>query len=51
MIVPTIVGELFYDYPEAIRNTMALSSRLSFEMDDLGYEFPRYPVPYGDSIQ
>jgi error-prone DNA polymerase len=44
------MAELFYDYPEAIRNTMALSSRLSFEMDDLGYEFPRYPVPDGESM-
>jgi error-prone DNA polymerase len=37
--------ELFYDCREAIENTAFLSSRLAFEMDDLGYEFPRYPVP------
>jgi error-prone DNA polymerase len=42
--------ELFYDYPEAIHNTVALSSRLAFEMDDLGYEFPRYSVPDGETM-
>ena len=27
------------------RNTAELSSRLEFTLEDLGYEFPRYPVP------
>ena len=34
---------IFFDYPEAIRNTRALSERLEFTLDDLGYQFPRYP--------
>jgi error-prone DNA polymerase len=42
--------EIFYDHPEAIQNTVALSSRLTFEMDDLGYEFPRYQVPDGETM-
>lgn len=42
--------ELFYDYPEAISNTRALSSRLQFEMANLGYEFPAYPVPEGETM-
>jgi error-prone DNA polymerase len=42
--------ELFYDYPEAIQNTTVLSSRLAFEMDDLGYEFPRYQVSDGETM-
>ena len=37
--------QLFYDYPEAIANTKELSSRLQYEMNDLGYQFPAYPVP------
>ncbi len=41
---------LFRDYPEAIANTGVLSSRLEFELDDLGYEFPRYSVPEGESM-
>jgi error-prone DNA polymerase len=38
---------LFADLPEAIANTELLSSRLEFSLNDLGYEFPKYPVPDG----
>jgi error-prone DNA polymerase len=41
---------LFHDLPEAIENTLLLSQRLDFELDNLGYEFPRYPVPDGDTM-
>ena len=41
---------LFADLPEAITNTFDLSSRLGFTLDDLGYEFPRYPVPEGETM-
>ena len=34
----------------AIENTCDLSSRLKFELNDLGYEFPRYPVPDGETM-
>jgi len=39
---------LFRDVSHAIENGVELSSRLMFALDDLGYEFPRYPVPEGD---
>ena len=42
--------QLFYDYPNAISNTRELSSRLQFEMTGLGYEFPAYPVPDGQTM-
>jgi len=42
--------ELFADLPEAIANTLELSSRLEFSLNNLGYEFPRYPVPEGETI-
>ncbi len=45
------MGTLFRDLPEAIAETRELSNRLRFEMNDLGYEFPRYPVPDGDTMQ
>jgi error-prone DNA polymerase len=48
---PREMQELFRDLPEAITNTMELSSRLSYEMRDLGYRFPSYPVPDGDTMQ
>ena len=42
--------QLFADLPEAIANTGELSSRLEFTLNDLGYEFPRYPVPAGETM-
>ncbi len=41
---------LFQDVPEAIGNTGVLSDRLTFQMNDMGYEFPRYPIPEGDDM-
>lgn len=41
---------LFRDIPEATEHTIELSSRLKFELSDLGYEFPRYPVPNGETM-
>jgi error-prone DNA polymerase len=41
---------LFADIPDAIANTHELSSRLSFRLNDLGYEFPHYPVPAGETM-
>ncbi len=40
----------FSDLPQAIANSVALSERLEFELRDLGYEFPRYPVPEGETM-
>jgi len=36
--------------PGAVAETLELSSRLRFQLDDLGYEFPRYPVPDGETM-
>jgi error-prone DNA polymerase len=47
---PQEMQQLFADLPEAIRNTLELSSRLEFTLNDLGYEFPRYPVPEGETM-
>jgi error-prone DNA polymerase len=41
---------LFRDYPEALANTHQLSQRLDFTLAQLGYEFPRYPVPPGETM-
>ncbi len=48
---PREMRQLFRDLPEAIDNTLELSARLTFQMNDLGYRFPDYPVPEGDSMQ
>ena len=42
--------QLFSDLPEAIGNTSELSARLDYTLDALGYEFPRYPVPDGETM-
>jgi error-prone DNA polymerase len=47
---PEEMQALFADLPEAIDNTVELSSRLEFTLEDLGYEFPKYPVPEGESM-
>jgi error-prone DNA polymerase len=41
---------IFRDIPEAIANTRILSGRLDFKLNDLGYEFPQYPVPDGETM-
>jgi error-prone DNA polymerase len=44
------MGEIFRDLPEAIDNTSRLAERLTFSLENLGYEFPDYPVPAGHSM-
>ena len=44
------MSRLFSDLPEAIANTRELSDRLQFTLADLGYQFPRYPVPPGETM-
>ena len=41
---------IFADLPEAIENTSRLAERLTFSLENLGYEFPDYPVPAGHSM-
>jgi error-prone DNA polymerase len=41
------MAQLFSDLPESIAHTTELSSRLEFTLENLGYRFPRYPVPDG----
>jgi error-prone DNA polymerase len=44
------MSALFSDIPEAIANTRIVSDRLAFTLDHLGYEFPHYPVPEGETM-
>jgi error-prone DNA polymerase len=46
---PEQMAALFADLPEAIANTAELASRLQYTMRDLGYQFPSYPTPNGES--
>jgi len=46
----TEMAALFRDIPGAIENTLHISQRLQFELNDLGYKFPRYPIPDDESM-
>jgi error-prone DNA polymerase len=47
---PAEMNLLFADLPQAIANTVEISSRLQFTLDNLGYEFPSYAVPDGHTM-
>ena len=47
---PIEMEQLFADLPEALANTASLSQRLKFTLEELGYEFPKYPVPSGETM-
>jgi error-prone DNA polymerase len=46
---PADMAALFRDHPDAVARTGELADRLQYTMADLGYRFPDYPVPPGDT--
>ena len=46
---PAEMVELFADRPDAVARTHELGDRLQYTMADLGYRFPDYPVPPGET--
>jgi error-prone DNA polymerase len=47
---PGQMGALYRDRPDLIRNAEALAERLEFTLNDLGYRFPDYPLPAGETL-
>ncbi len=47
---PEEMSQIFADLPEALASSVELSSRLDFTLENLGYEFPCYPVPDGETM-
>ena len=43
------MAALFADVPGAVERTSELAARLQYTMADLGYRFPDYPVPHGET--
>ena len=43
------MSRLFADLPEALDHAWELSGRLDFTLADLGYRFPEYPLPPGET--
>jgi error-prone DNA polymerase len=46
---PAVMTELFRDLPGAITATRAIAERCEFTLRDLGYRFPDYPLPPGET--
>ena len=46
---PGEMGRLFSDCARAVAETRELADRLQFTLADLGYRFPDYPVPPGET--
>ena len=47
---PDAMSRLFSDMPSAVAATRDLADRLAYTMADLGYRFPDYPVPDGETM-
>ena len=46
---PADMAALFADLPDALAATHTLADRCAFTMADLGYRFPDYPLPPGET--
>lgn len=44
------MAALFRDLPEAVAQTEQLAGRLDYTLENLGYAFPDFPVPAGESM-
>jgi error-prone DNA polymerase len=47
---PEAMARLFADDPRALGETGELAARLAYSMTDLGYRFPEYRVPPGETM-
>jgi error-prone DNA polymerase len=43
------IAALFADLPEAVTHAAELAAELAFTLDDLGYRFPDFPLPPGET--
>lgn len=46
---PIGMADLFRDHPQAIVATREIADRCEFTLQDLGYRFPDYPLPRGET--
>ncbi len=44
------MAELFADWPEAVENTARIADELEFGLENLGYEFPKFPTGEGETM-
>ncbi|GIV03771.1 MAG: error-prone DNA polymerase [Fimbriimonadales bacterium] len=48
---PGDMARMFRDFPAAVRNTRAIAEQCEFTLANLGYRFPDYPLPPGQTAQ
>ncbi len=46
---PAQMARIFADIPEAVARTLAIAERCTFSLAHLGYRFPDYPLPPGQT--
>src|SRR5438132_471391 len=46
---PAEMAALFRDMPDAIRQSRRIAERCAFTLADLGYRFPKFPLPPGET--
>ena len=46
---PAEMAALFRDLPDAVANTQRIAEQCEFTLADLGYRFPDYPLPPGET--
>ncbi|MGC1676477.1 MAG: error-prone DNA polymerase [Candidatus Binataceae bacterium] len=46
---PAEMAALFRDLPDAVAATRTIAERCAFTLSDMGYRFPSYPVPSGET--
>ncbi|TMB52118.1 MAG: DNA polymerase III subunit alpha [Deltaproteobacteria bacterium] len=46
---PAEMAALFHDMPGAIRESRRIAERCAFTLADLGYRFPEFPLPAGET--
>jgi error-prone DNA polymerase len=44
------MSALFPDLPQAVANTVAVSNEIDFTLENLGYQFPKFPVPPNETM-
>jgi error-prone DNA polymerase len=47
---PDAMARLFADMPHAVAASGEIADRLTYSLADLGYRFPEYPVPSGETM-
>lgn len=51
LVPPQVTAMRFRDFPGAVEATRVIAERCEFSLDSLGYQFPEFPVPPGETSQ